>query len=72
MPRVVVSVPCEMTEVYSVVLLWIPSALTGVRKICLIEEPIAAALGAGVNIEQPHGCLVVISAVVQPIWRLSR
>ena len=58
MPRVVVSVPCEMTEVQRRAVVDSISA-TGVRKICLIEEPIAAALGAGVNIEQPHGCLVV-------------
>ncbi len=50
MPRVVVSVPCEMTEVQRRAVVDSISA-TGVRKICLIEEPIAAALGAGVNIE---------------------
>ena len=31
----------------------------GVRKICLIEEPIAAAMGAGIDIFTPHGSLVV-------------
>jgi rod shape-determining protein MreB len=31
----------------------------GVRKICLIEEPVAAALGAGIDISAPHGSLVV-------------
>ena len=58
MPRVVVSVPCEMTEVQRRAVVDSISA-TGVRKICLIAEPIAAALGAGVDIAQPHGCLVV-------------
>lgn len=58
MPRVVVSVPCKITEVEKrAVVDAISSA--GVRKICLIEEPVAAALGAGVDISTPHGTLVV-------------
>lgn len=58
MPRVVVSVPCNITEVEKrAVVDAISSA--GVRKICLIEEPVAAALGAGVDISKPHGTLVV-------------
>lgn len=58
MPRVVVSVPCEITEVEKrAVVDAISSA--GVRKICLIEEPVAAAMGAGVDISTPHGTLVV-------------
>ncbi len=58
MPRVVVSVPCKITEVEKrAVVDAISSA--GVRKICLIEEPVAAALGAGVDISAPHGTLVV-------------
>ena len=45
MPRVVVSVPCLITEVEKrAVVNAISSA--GVRKICLIEEPVAAAMGA--------------------------
>lgn len=58
MPRVVVSVPCEMTEVQRRAVVDSISG-AGVRKICLIEEPIAAALGAGIDIEKPHGCFVV-------------
>lgn len=58
MPRVVVSVPCGITEVEKrAVVNAISSA--GVRKICLIEEPVAAALGADVDISAPHGALVV-------------
>ena len=50
MPRVVVSVPCLITEVEKrAVVNAISSA--GVRKICLIEEPVAAAMGAGVKID---------------------
>ena len=31
----------------------------GVRKVCLIEEPVAAAIGAGVDIAVPHGTMIV-------------
>ena len=31
----------------------------GVRKVCLIEEPVAAAIGAGVDIAAPHGTMIV-------------
>lgn len=58
MPRVVVSVPCLITEVEKrAVVDAISSA--GVRKICLIEEPVAAAMGVGVKIDEPHGTLIV-------------
>ena len=58
MPRVVVSVPCEITEVEKRAVVDSISA-AGVRKICLIEEPVAAAMGAGMPITEPHGTLVV-------------
>lgn len=58
MPRVVVSVPCKITEVEKRAVVDAISS-TGVRRICLIEEPVAAALGAGVDISMPHGTLVV-------------
>ncbi len=58
MPRVVVSIPCSITEVEKRAVVDAISA-TGVRKICLIEEPVAAAMGAGVDISKPHGSLVV-------------
>lgn len=58
MPRVVVSVPCGITEVEKRAVVDAISA-TGVRKICLIEEPVAAAMGAGVDISTPHGCFVI-------------
>lgn len=58
MPRVVVSVPCNITEVEKRAVVDAISS-SGVRKICLIEEPVAAALGAGVDISKPHGTLVV-------------
>ena len=58
MPRVVVSVPCSITEVEKRAVVDAISA-SGVRKICLIEEPVAAAMGAGMDIAAPHGSLVV-------------
>lgn len=58
MPRVVVSVPCSITEVEKRAVVDTISS-SGVRKICLIEEPIAAAMGAGIDISTPHGSLVI-------------
>lgn len=58
MPRVVVSVPCEITEVEKRAVVDAISS-SNVRKICLIEEPVAAAMGAGIDISAPHGSLVV-------------
>ncbi len=58
MPRVVVSVPCGLTEVEKRAVVDAIGA-AGVRKVCLIEEPVAAAIGAGVDIAMPHGTMIV-------------
>ena len=58
MPRVVVSVPCGITEVEKRAVVDAIGA-AGVRKVCLIEEPVAAAIGAGVDIAVPHGTMIV-------------
>lgn len=58
MPRVVVSVPCGITEVEKRAVVDAIGA-AGVRKVCLIEEPVAAAIGAGVDISAPHGTMIV-------------
>ena len=57
-PRVVVSVPSGVTEVEerSVINAAIEA---GARRVFLIEEPLAAALGAGLNIKEPNGHMVV-------------
>lgn len=57
MPRVVVCVPVGITEVERRAVV---DALrtAGARKVCLIEEAIAAALGAGLDIAQPYGTMV--------------
>lgn len=57
-PRVVVSVPSGITEVEerSVINAAIEA---GARRVYLIEEPLAAALGAGLDISGPRGHLVI-------------
>ena len=57
-PRVIVSVPSGITEVEERSV--INAALeAGARRVYLIEEPLAAALGAGLDISGPKGHLVV-------------
>ena len=57
-PRVVVCVPTGTTAVEQKAVLEAVTR-TGARKTFLIEEPRAAALGAGMNIFEPHGHMVV-------------
>ena len=57
-PRVVVSVPSGVTEVEERTV--INAAIeAGARRVYLIEEPLAAALGAGLDIRGPNGQMVV-------------
>ena len=57
-PRVVISVPCGITEVEERTV--INAAVeAGARRVYLIEEPLAAALGAGLDIKGPNGHMVV-------------
>ena len=57
-PRVIICVPCSITEVEERSV--INAALeAGARRVYLIEEPLAAALGAGLDISGPKGHLVV-------------
>lgn len=58
MPRAVVCVPSEITEVEKRAIVSAISS-AGIRRICLMEEPVAAAIGAGIDINNPHGSLVV-------------
>ena len=57
MPRVVVCVPNGITEVERRAVV---EALrtAGARKVCLIDEAVAAALGAGIDISMPYGSMV--------------
>lgn len=57
-PRVLVSVPCGSTQVERRAIR--ESALgAGAREVYLIEEPMAAAIGAGLPVEEARGSMVV-------------
>ncbi len=57
-PRVLISVPCLSTEVEKRAIR--ESAMgAGAREVRLIEEPMAAAIGAGLNVSDAHGSMVV-------------
>lgn len=57
-PRVVLCVPSSVTDVERRAV--VEAALSaGARKVYLIEEPIAALIGAGVDISKPNGTMVV-------------
>lgn len=57
-PQIIASIPCDTTGVESQSV--IDAAIeAGARSVYLVEEPVAAALGAGIDISRPYGCLVV-------------
>ncbi len=57
-PRVVMCVPSSVTDVERRAV--VEAALSaGARKVYLIEEPIAALIGSGVDISKPSGTMVV-------------
>ncbi|WP_321777770.1 rod shape-determining protein [Sulfurimonas sp.] len=57
-PRIIICVPYGLTQVERKAVR--ESALSaGAREVFLIEEPMAAAIGAGIDIRQPQGNLVV-------------
>jgi len=57
-PRVLICVPCMSTQVERRAIR--ESALSaGAREVKLIEEPMAAAIGAGLQVEEASGCMVV-------------
>lgn len=57
-PRVVVGVPSGITEVEERA---VEEAVTqaGAREVYLIEEPMAAAIGAGMDVAEPNGNMIV-------------
>ncbi len=57
-PSIMVCVPSGVTEVEKRAVLQATREV-GARKAFLIEEPLAAAIGAGVNIAEPTGTMVV-------------
>lgn len=57
-PRIMICVPSEITQVQKRAV--IDAAIgAGARKAFLIEETIAAAIGAGLDIEKPYGNMIV-------------
>ena len=57
-PRVILCVPSELTDVERRAAVD-AARQAGARKVCLLEEPMAAAIGAGLDITSPVGCGVV-------------
>ena len=57
-PKIMVCVPSGVTEVEKRAVID-ATMEAGAREVFLIEEPIAAAIGAGIEISKPNGCMVV-------------
>jgi len=57
-PRVVIGIPSGVTEVEKRAVH--DAALSaGARSAFLVEEPMAAAIGSGLPVMEPHGCMIV-------------
>ncbi len=57
-PSVVICVPCGITEVEKRAVV-MAAEYCGARKTYILEEPVAAALGAGLDISKPCGSMIV-------------
>lgn len=57
-PRIMICVPSRITEVEKKAVIDAANH-AGARKVFLIEEPIAAAIGAGIDIGKPYGSMIV-------------
>ena len=57
-PRIMICVPSKVTEVEKNAVIDV-AMQAGARKVFLIEEPVAAALGAGIDIFQKKGHMVI-------------
>lgn len=57
-PKVVIGIPSAVTEVQRRAV-WEAALAAGAREAFLIEEPMAAAIGAGVSVFQPTGVMIV-------------
>lgn len=57
-PRVVVCIPCESTEVEKRAVID-AAKNAGAKKVFLIEEPLAAAIGSGMDISKASGNMVI-------------
>ena len=57
-PRIMVCVPSQATEVEKRAVMD-AARNTGAKKVHIIEEPLAAAIGAGIDITKPNGNMIV-------------
>lgn len=57
-PRVVASIPASATDVEKRTAISVIIS-AGARSVCLVEEPLCAAFGAGVEPQQPNGAFVI-------------
>ena len=57
-PRIMICIPSQVTEVERKAVIDAASN-AGARRVYLIEEPIAAAIGAGIDIAKPSGNMIV-------------
>jgi rod shape-determining protein MreB len=57
-PRVLICVPCGVTEVERRAVEDAARA-AGARDVALLDEPMAAAMGAGLDVHQAKGCMIV-------------
>lgn len=57
-PRIMICIPSQVTEVEKKAVIDAASQ-AGARRVYLIEEPIAAAIGAGIDIARPCGNMIV-------------
>ncbi|MBR5136471.1 MAG: rod shape-determining protein [Clostridia bacterium] len=57
-PSIVICVPCGITEVEKRAVV-MAAEYCGARKTYILEEPVAAALGAGLDISKPCGSMIV-------------
>lgn len=57
-PRVVIGVPSLITEVETRAVID-AAKLAGAREVFIVEEPMAAAIGVGIQVDSAKGCMVV-------------
>lgn len=57
-PNIIVSMPGTVTNLEKRTILDVITA-SGAGKACLIEEPLAAAIGAGIDISHPSGVMII-------------